>query len=873
VTSTRSKEIECGQCGRRFRVEAESRDELPSTIPCPNCSNDIAVDPRDSEHFWVSRSHADIFSRPPSDDEPFESSHSGPLDESYDGGESGLARRDEDRAYDSESSSRRESKSHDTEDEHPAPQPRESDSVPRHPLSARPPSAPPNDSPASGTADPGLREDSSHTDTSNWPVIERSVETSEELEFPSESLEQRDGSTSTYEEVETQQVASAPRDLEELDAEADRDGAKDDEDDEMSLDFESARESAEADRTVDASIEFEEDSFVEDLDDVAERAMAASSEFEPVDGDRSRSEAASDWGGSADPMEISEVADRFDQIEPVESSPSLDLSPSSDTDGRDDRSESPASDGDEVGLDPESSHVGEPPESEAFWDDETEPPSEDAGEAEADEPTTDDTPRARERTEAGQFETLDLDDGEPDESTRSRASSSFRPRRIGAVGLAVVGVVSIAAGLVWQRPEPTVEPTAPSPAASARETAATLASPVIERAKVRAETVRSRFDAAISSAGESVDEATRLEPVARRLLEREQYTGARRVAIAGLVRDRRSNPPSRETFAAAIERDGDLRPELVTIGREVDVDALHALRGGRSIGFRVTRGGESLYSFKPAQTNWSWRVEVAADVLCKIVVCHFEVPRNRPARISRSTFDALYRPSEETGEGDYHERFDRLEWTEDKGPDGETREYLYGTLEDWVPGFVRWPIEYTEVWEPWLDPESDPAVLEQTFEEALYGFEGRGNRSFYEKLLVERGEATTRSMARQLSSMLTLDFLVLNWDRFSEQYPGVNTQFRDGRFVSIDNGAAFPPRDYKLPRVQRHLSRVGRFSRSTIASIRALEPEVVEPVLFPDPSERDRKRLEVFWRQRRRLLERVDMLLSQYGPEVVYTFE
>jgi hypothetical protein len=328
-------------------------------------------------------------------------------------------------------------------------------------------------------------------------------------------------------------------------------------------------------------------------------------------------------------------------------------------------------------------------------------------------------------------------------------------------------------------------------------------------------------------------------------------------------------------YRKSIENDPSLYPETVTIGVDESVGKIHALGGGWSISFRMTKGGRSAYAFKPSQERWKegWRAEIAAYRLCEIIACHFDVPRNRPARVSKETFDKLYGRVEGDYQTEYREeRFDDLNWQTETGPDGEERKYLYGTLKDWVPEFVKWPIEYESVWRPWLSPERDADILQTPFTESLAPLKEKGEEDFYENILSERGGVTTRGMARQLSSLLVFDFLISNWDRFStaEKFYGVNNQFADGRFISLDNGAGFP--QYHFDIVARRLEPVGRFSRRTVVSIRALDPLFVNPVLFPSPSLGERGRLGTFWDQRRAFLDLINQLRAEYGNEAVFAF-
>ena len=65
---------------------------------------------------------------------------------------------------------------------------------------------------------------------------------------------------------------------------------------------------------------------------------------------------------------------------------------------------------------------------------------------------------------------------------------------------------------------------------------------------------------------------------------------------------------------------------------------------------------------------------------------------------------------------------------------------------------------------------------------------------------------------------------------------------------------------------------VERASRRFIASLRLLDPEWLNPILYPNPTAIEQQRLEVFWNRRDQVLERFDELTRRYGEEKVYVF-
>ena len=152
----------------------------------------------------------------------------------------------------------------------------------------------------------------------------------------------------------------------------------------------------------------------------------------------------------------------------------------------------------------------------------------------------------------------------------------------------------------------------------------------------------------------------------------------------------------------------------------------------------------------------------------------------------------------------------------------------------------------------------------------LYGVRDR-ERVRYEELVEEAGDITTGDLARQISNMLAFDFLINNWDRFSGAYPGVNCQFANGRFVSIDNGASFMTRRPTRPREWLHLTQ--RFSRSLVTEVRRLDPEALWPILFPQPSTAEGAMFTAFVERREAFLVYVDGLIAEHGESAVLFFE
>jgi len=327
-----------------------------------------------------------------------------------------------------------------------------------------------------------------------------------------------------------------------------------------------------------------------------------------------------------------------------------------------------------------------------------------------------------------------------------------------------------------------------------------------------------------------------------------------------------------ELLLSAFSDDPMFLREVVTLESGVHLDLIRSLGGGSTISLKFKLDDVNVAAFKPNQTRrqTNYRAEVAAYRLCPMMRCGFEVPYSFQARISRRLFRRLYRISSldpeflATHEG-YASNFIDLVWTEDD--DGT---FLHGVWKDWVPQFTQFPIEFTRVWDDWVDVDGDATLLDVPFAEAIEPLRGR-ERGRYHELLEEAGDITTRGLAQQISNMLAFDFLINNWDRFSGIYFGVNCQFADGQFVSIDNGAGFMTREPDRPRERLHLAT--RFSRSLVEEVRRMDRDALMPILFPDTTADEVRMYEAFWERRQEFLDYVDGLIETHGEDAVLFFE
>lgn len=303
---------------------------------------------------------------------------------------------------------------------------------------------------------------------------------------------------------------------------------------------------------------------------------------------------------------------------------------------------------------------------------------------------------------------------------------------------------------------------------------------------------------------------------------------------------------------------------------ESNYSKISPLGGGSTLTFKVTRADGVNFAFKPLQTRRqsNYRAEIAAYRLCELISCDFSIPKNVAIKIEKGVFERLYNRADAKKREAYRKELVDLIWTSES--DGR---YVYGTLKDWVPDFTRFPIEYTSMWQPWLKQE--PYMSEfGTLESGLSPLRRMSHTSkLYVDILRMSPELTLEALARQVSEVLTFDYLIGNWDRFSgvKAWWGVNCQYKDGEIVSIDNGASFPT--YVNDKVSERFMMTERFSRHFIEQIKGLDKAMTQRILFPNGSESERQSFERFWSQRERVLERVEALSATYGSDKVLSFE
>jgi hypothetical protein len=347
------------------------------------------------------------------------------------------------------------------------------------------------------------------------------------------------------------------------------------------------------------------------------------------------------------------------------------------------------------------------------------------------------------------------------------------------------------------------------------------------------------------------------EDLTGRLMDRGDWKNARHVAN-WLLATRGESEDLEKIVTETLERQfGDQSPlELTTkrFKRIVHVDPGHR----PAVILEDAEGAR--WTVWPDLGDDHWRGDIAVYRLCQLMVCHFEIPQTRAMTVERKTWRALVKASSDTVAEMIKNLRGDFDWEE---------KLLHGSIRR-VPDAVPWPIEATSIWRPWLTTGSKgPRQLtaDATDGHLRVAFVGA------EKVLPEVEGFAARQLARQISSLLMIDYLVGNWNRFAprEDQWGSRTVISHGLIYSIDDSAAFLGDD--SVRVKGRFSWSQRFSKATVDSLERLEEEEVNEFLFPDADKEEKEKLENLWAQRRRALRRVRKLVKEYGAEDVFALD
>lgn len=327
----------------------------------------------------------------------------------------------------------------------------------------------------------------------------------------------------------------------------------------------------------------------------------------------------------------------------------------------------------------------------------------------------------------------------------------------------------------------------------------------------------------------------------------------------------------KHNFAQLYEDAIDKNPELgayhtVDLTTQKHADAMSVTRRGKNserLVLNFSLHSTPTFAFHPSQQDWEhdWRTSIAAWRLCQMMVCNFTIPRTRPARMDRATFDKLLAANQDDAAA-----LKTLRWQDENGT-----QYIYGALVDVIPTPAPFPIELTGLWRPWLNVDG-PDLAGLTPADALQSLENE-HANFYQPLMAQLSGTDLPHLAAQLSSIMVFDFLTNNWDRFGQTPDrwGAHLGVLGGEVISTVNLTAFQPRS--STRVKGRFEWTSRFSRDTITSLRVMSPETVTPLLFPKASASEKASIAVFWSQRDLILKRTDKLSTARGDKKVFAFD
>lgn len=351
-----------------------------------------------------------------------------------------------------------------------------------------------------------------------------------------------------------------------------------------------------------------------------------------------------------------------------------------------------------------------------------------------------------------------------------------------------------------------------------------------------------------------------VEPVAlaKKLMARESWPAARQVANWARV-SVEDTPELQEIVTRSLREQ--FEDESAIEINEVGFAAVSRVHPGQRPTLVLIDHVGDEWSLWPNLGRDEWKNDIAAYRLCQILVCHYRTEVTREAWITRETLTSMIASSPLTVRETTESMMADFKWSSD----GRLR----GSLRRVPTGGAPWPLEATQVWRPWLTAGAGVANLDETVEQAQQQVSFFGAERVYPEITGVRA----RQIARQVSSMLLVDYLTNNWDRFgaSKETWGTRTYIDDGLIYSVSDLAAFS--DANGARVEGRLSWSKRFSRATVESLRNLDEELVKQYLFPEPTKQDIAKIERLFTQRGRALIRIDRLVKQYGAEDVYAVD
>jgi len=254
--------------------------------------------------------------------------------------------------------------------------------------------------------------------------------------------------------------------------------------------------------------------------------------------------------------------------------------------------------------------------------------------------------------------------------------------------------------------------------------------------------------------------------------------------------------------------DSALRSSLAT----QPVSSIHKGGGGRSLGFKIALEDGTMGYFKPEQTIHftHWWAELGAYYLDR------ELGFGRvPPAVGR--------------------RFDwgRLQLYAQTDPRlAEMRPRANGTIRG---AFIAWvhegPVSLPlgRDWEKWV--RIDGPIARTPYVPPTFQVRGIVPNVRFDAPDV----ADDARRPAELSDLLVWDYLIQNADRWGTENANVRTRGRGGPLMFFDNGAGFWPTEQRMPIMERRLTEVQRFRRSTVDALRRFDVAHFRQRIGKDP--------------------------------------
>lgn len=246
--------------------------------------------------------------------------------------------------------------------------------------------------------------------------------------------------------------------------------------------------------------------------------------------------------------------------------------------------------------------------------------------------------------------------------------------------------------------------------------------------------------------------------------------------------------------------------------------------------------------------NNDWAAQLSAARLCVVIDCAFDVPQTEHVTLTRSDAHRLGL-DEET-----------LAWRYSGDANGELVELADASLTEQVAATGRFPIEVTRTWRNVLSVSVDESYVDAPFAATIQPLAGMDG--WAASVLGERGDADSRTLGRQIGSMIAFDFLTNHYGRFAsdEADYGARVAWVDGHIVSHDHAGLFAERSSR--RVRDRFRWMTRMPAETATAIRIMAPELVDDKVLVGLNDRQR---EVFWSQRDAFVDRLEQLEGEHG--------